>query len=368
MATYQSSHIYYWIEQMSMLAMLMVGQLSTTPVQKWLCEHGGISSVDVRSKGGWTPLMNAASKGHSPIVIYLLTKQAANPLTRDIWGETAYDAAAAVFEVWICEVLQTSEAERWCGTTVLYNPLAVHTTGPLILNENQRLDVRLKTLAVSGRKPKWSHYGLGRLGQRALFELKLPSPNDAGAKLITAWHSGVQLPLTEDPWTLPETFWSTGASDKTSGWKKPKTVKGEGRNDGDNDEHVEFEQFPAPFVSDLCVFATPPPMKLKVDMLEAKQSEKEDDSGKKKGSATSGLCKDKNFMALLSELEVQKVCPGGYEKLLLEVTRFIGQGTDKQGRKGFVQKEQLEVIKKFKAGEFNVLLLVKRVSTLGKLI
>jgi hypothetical protein len=73
----------------------------------------------VRSKGGWTPLsacqihhyrayvdsfiVNAASKGHLPVVLYLLTKQSANPLLRNNWGETAYDAAAAVFEVWICE-------------------------------------------------------------------------------------------------------------------------------------------------------------------------------------------------------------------------------------------------------------------------
>lgn len=80
--------------------------------------------MDVRSKGGWTPLstclkilfhtisnalpVNAASKGHSPVVIYLLTKQEANPLVRNIWGETAYDAAAAVFEVWICEVCPLS--------------------------------------------------------------------------------------------------------------------------------------------------------------------------------------------------------------------------------------------------------------------
>jgi ATP-dependent DNA helicase MPH1 len=35
-----------------------------------------------------------------------------------------------------------------------------------------------------------------------------------------------------------------------SGWKKPKNVKGKGRDDGDDDdENVEFEQFPAPFVS-----------------------------------------------------------------------------------------------------------------------
>lgn len=48
--------------------------------------------------------VNAASKGHLPVVLYLLTKQSANPLVRNNWGETAYDIAAAVFEVWICEV------------------------------------------------------------------------------------------------------------------------------------------------------------------------------------------------------------------------------------------------------------------------
>lgn len=48
--------------------------------------------------------VNAASKGHLPVVRYLLSKQGANPLVRNNWGETAYDAAAAVFEVWICQV------------------------------------------------------------------------------------------------------------------------------------------------------------------------------------------------------------------------------------------------------------------------
>jgi hypothetical protein len=96
-------------------------------IVRWLCEEGaaaalvdGVSGIDVRSKGGWTPLstfgchmcysnteyclVNAASKGHLPVVRYLLTKQSANPLVRNNWGETAYDASAAVFEVWICEV------------------------------------------------------------------------------------------------------------------------------------------------------------------------------------------------------------------------------------------------------------------------
>ncbi|KAG7450292.1 P-loop containing nucleoside triphosphate hydrolase protein [Guyanagaster necrorhizus] len=43
------------------------------------------------------------------------------------------------------------------------------------------------------------------------------------------------------------------------------------------------------------------------------------------------------------------------EKPLIRASRFIGQGTDKQGRKGFSQREQLEVIKRFKDDEFNVL-------------
>lgn len=49
-------------------------------------------------------IVNAASKGHLPVVMHLLSKQAADPLVRNNWGETAYDIAASVFEVWICEV------------------------------------------------------------------------------------------------------------------------------------------------------------------------------------------------------------------------------------------------------------------------
>ncbi|OAX43853.1 FYVE-domain-containing protein [Rhizopogon vinicolor AM-OR11-026] len=150
--------------------------------------------------------VNAASKGHLPIVLYLLTKQGADPLVRNNWGETAYDAAAAVFEVWICEVLQKAEAEQWRRTTAMYNPLTVHTTVPLILYENQHLDTRLKTLAGSGGKPKFSGSGLGRRGRRAPFELKLPYSSDGlDTNVVAAWRSDVQLPLIEDPWILPAT-------------------------------------------------------------------------------------------------------------------------------------------------------------------
>ncbi|KAJ6599189.1 hypothetical protein DFH09DRAFT_28203 [Mycena vulgaris] len=189
-------------------------------IVRWLCEsggaadqHDGVRGVDARSKGGWTPLMNASSKGHLPVVLYLLTKQSANPLIRNNWGETAFDAAAAVFEVWICEVLQKAEAERWRRTTEPYNPLSVHTTVPLILYENQRLDSRLKTLAVSGGRPKFSASGLGRQGRRAPFQLRLPKVDEeTGVREIATWRSDVQLPLLDDPWNLPK----PGPSDRLS--------------------------------------------------------------------------------------------------------------------------------------------------------
>ncbi|KAF8605304.1 hypothetical protein BDV93DRAFT_490619 [Ceratobasidium sp. AG-I] len=226
-------------------------------IVRFMCESAGaadqlesddqrtVRGVDIKSKGGWTPLMNAASKGHLPVVLYLLSKQAADPMIRNNWGETAYDIAAAVFEVWICEVLQKAEADRWQGSQTVYNPLGVHTTVPLILHEQQRLDVRLKTLATSGGRPKFSASGLGKHGRRGPFELCLPAgsqisapaqgtpgaatngasgtrtpgtpgssasgsggatsgtPGSGGQTYVSAWRSDVVLPLLEQPFTLP---------------------------------------------------------------------------------------------------------------------------------------------------------------------
>jgi hypothetical protein len=76
---------------------------------------------------------------------------------------------------------------------------------PLILYENQRLDIRLKTLAVSGGQPRFSASGLGKGGRRPPFELKLlKRDEETGKKLVPAWRSAVLLPLKEEPFKLPK--------------------------------------------------------------------------------------------------------------------------------------------------------------------
>jgi hypothetical protein len=101
-------------------------------------------------------------------------------------------------------VLSRFEAEKWRSSTAHYDPLSVHTTIPLILYENQRLDMRIRTLAASGGRPRFTASGLGKSGRRAPFELKLLVPDErTGQKTVSAWRSDVQLPLREDPLTLP---------------------------------------------------------------------------------------------------------------------------------------------------------------------
>ncbi|SPO27469.1 uncharacterized protein UTRI_10586 [Ustilago trichophora] len=143
-----------------------------------LIDRGG-AEIDIQGgRGAWTPLMNAASKGHLPIVRHLTAKYHADPFVRNAAGETAFDVAAATFEVYICEVLERYEAERWNASKSTsaapsrpgqivpgrgpYEPLALHTTVPIILHENQRLDTRLQTLAMNGAKPRWSSSSAAR--------------------------------------------------------------------------------------------------------------------------------------------------------------------------------------------------------------
>ena len=155
----------------------------------WLAERG--ARVDAKSRQGYTPLMNAASKGHLPIVNYLLTRHAPNPLLRNNYGETAFDVAVATFELGIADTLAHHESLAWrnSGKSGEYNPLTLHLTIPVILYENQRLDLRwqarakqtlLATAAGSSRAsasvassvaPKFSSQALSRRDRHASFEL-----------------------------------------------------------------------------------------------------------------------------------------------------------------------------------------------------
>lgn len=132
--------------------------------------------------------MNAASKGHLPLVHFLLRQGECEPLKRNVSGETAYDLAACVFELEICRVLAEAEAAQLAPaansttrttTTMTYNPLALHTTVPVVLYENQRLvtpSLRRPASLVPGQGDHlvWSSKALSRNDGRAAFSLPLP--------------------------------------------------------------------------------------------------------------------------------------------------------------------------------------------------
>jgi hypothetical protein len=74
--------------------------------------------------------VNAASKGHVDIVLFLLER--ANPLIKNKFGETAYDVAAAAGETHLCQVLESHEA-LW----QTMDPLSFHVTIPVVLSQVQ---------------------------------------------------------------------------------------------------------------------------------------------------------------------------------------------------------------------------------------
>jgi hypothetical protein len=189
-----------------------------------LCENAE-AIVDAKGgRGEWTPLMNAAAGGHVTVVRYLCTKSQADPFARNTAGETAYDIAAATFETYVCEVLEKYEAERWAALRLshatgsgdarqtrasaiqqAYNPLRLHSTVPVILHENQRLDTRLSTLAVHGGKPRWSGTSAGRPHKpdRRAPGTMPPGPlSTSRTRNAPMRREDVGLPLRENPYKL----------------------------------------------------------------------------------------------------------------------------------------------------------------------
>ena len=184
---------------------------------KVLIEQGKAEVNKAAGRGGWTPLMNAASKGHLPIVRYLTQKQGADPFARNKDGETAFDIAAATFEVYISEVLMRYEMDTWIKRKVdaaaassssmklsaPYNPLQLHTTIPVILHENQRLDTRLSTLAMNGGKPRWSHQSSARATKPDKRAPGTMPPGPAGyapsrTRNVPVWREDVGLPRRKE--------------------------------------------------------------------------------------------------------------------------------------------------------------------------
>lgn len=156
--------------------------------------------------------MNAASKGHLPLVHFLLRQGECDPLKRNVSGETAYDLAACVFELEICRVLAGAEAAQLAKstmtTTTTYNPLALHTTVPIVLYENQRLvtpSLRRPASLVPGQGDHlvWSSKALSRNDRRAAFSFPLPpaavpehsTAGPEGGEELPCFRSEVGLPV-----------------------------------------------------------------------------------------------------------------------------------------------------------------------------
>lgn len=85
---------------------------------------------------------------------YLLARHSPNPFIRNSYNETAYDVAVATFELGIADIIATYESRVWQDLQVStssathpssikpYNPLGMHITVPIVVYENQRLDLR----------------------------------------------------------------------------------------------------------------------------------------------------------------------------------------------------------------------------------
>ncbi|ORE07633.1 FYVE-domain-containing protein [Rhizopus microsporus var. microsporus] len=135
---------------------------------------------------GHTPLINAASKGYTNIVEYLLTEAHANPLIKNNFGEAAYDVSAAAGESYICDMLYKAGKSWWeMQHSSPYQLLDYHVTVMVILHENEKSSSMLGLLSKPHFSPNtvtkhgpWSIYPSGQSCTKD--QVRLPQ-NDHGS-------------------------------------------------------------------------------------------------------------------------------------------------------------------------------------------
>lgn len=190
------------------------------------------------------------------IVEYLLHEADADPLQRNAFGETAYDAAAAAGSAYVCQVLEAAERywseqckccfvcivwqidELTGGTRIHlilahepYDVLRSHVTVPVILHENQRATSSF--LAIG--KPTFSAAALTRNDQRGAWSL-YPSgetttkshvrlPQQTSWFWLSDWAVDFSHPIADSyGWQYARSFdeedenWTSIMPTPTSGW------------------------------------------------------------------------------------------------------------------------------------------------------
>jgi hypothetical protein len=179
-------------------------------------------------------LVNAAAKGNISIVKYLLDNDA-NPLIKNRFGETAFDAAAASAYPYICEILEQFEKAWWTGTRrntngavadVVhitenrdYDLLSFHITVPVIIHENQRANSNFSLAGLV--KPTFSTSAL----KKDEFAWSTYPDNEPTRKQL------VQLPPIQQNINQSAWFWMSDwhidrlhpLADKSVGWQYSKS-------------------------------------------------------------------------------------------------------------------------------------------------
>lgn len=183
---------------------------------------------------------------------YLLHEADADPLQRNAFGETAYDAAAAAGSAYVCQVLEAAERywSEQCkcfflcvsskiylltGTYRLahepYDVLRSHVTVPVILYENQRATSSFlaigkpsfssTALTKSDHRGAWSLYPSGETTTKSHVRL----PQQTSWFWLSDWAIDFSHPIADsEGWQYSRSFdeqdenWTSIMPTSTSGW------------------------------------------------------------------------------------------------------------------------------------------------------